>query len=202
MGTIFNLLVVPKTKPDAPFRALELARSLMQEKLVDGQPACWLPSEEDLRFGPQHASGERWDDLRKRHKREGQTAAKLHSIVKAADKRERGGLPRSLKGRRENIVILFDSLNPANPDLQRDFPLAYQTWLFECAVGIYVVPEGYRLRAYCEGEEGPIFDRVAPEWLQIEGKAGVVIDDFTGSHLESVIRGVWPKFEAVGEIIP
>ncbi len=112
----------------------------------------------------------------------------------------------AFRGATAPALIAFAGLNAAHPDIRADFD-HYEG--YECAVGVYRAPEGYRLvlreepspEAF-EAADGPLdgpvlHDLRLTRWIHLQGKVAPWRDAVLASRFAAALRGAWPELQVV-----
>ncbi len=181
MSTIINLYVIPRgTSGSLSGGVRQVAEALIRARVV-APPVVVGPallSTGDL-VQPQAAAG-RWGGA------EFERISRTYSHL-PADLVEFGrtGDPE---------IVAFGGLDEANPAIREDFD-HYQG--YECSLGVYAVPRGFRLVLTSGLDNEPVFDRTVFGWVQLQGKAAPWSGIYHGSHLDRVIRTCWPDIDVV-----
>jgi len=97
-------------------------------------------------------------------------------------------------GSNEPQIAAFTGLDETNPAVRNDF--SHYTG-FECSVGIYVFPRGFRLLLVSEFRDDPLFDDTVFQWIHLQGKCAPWLDIYHGSCFDRAIRTVWPEVDVV-----
>jgi len=91
-------------------------------------------------------------------------------------------------------ILAFGGLDEAHPAIRGDF-VNYQG--YECALGAYAVPRGFRLVLTSGDDDEAVFDRTVFAWIQLQGKAAPWPGIYHGSHLDRLIRTCWADIDVV-----
>jgi hypothetical protein len=182
MGTIINLYVFPASTA-APSALGPLVRRLVAESWIELPAVAGPPMREPPLYGVQSPAALTLP---------GSNAIRHVRNVPALDAELK-------RAETEPVLLAFAALNPNHPDVRRDFD-HYRG--FECAVGFYAFPAGYRVKLVWEdllggGGSGTAFDRTVRCWCQLNGKAAIWESLFRGSALERLFQAVWPEHEVV-----
>ena len=189
MGTVINLCVIPRKQNPNDLHAAQVAEIIVSKRLVAPPvvigPAFMEherlvePQLAGLLMQPQFADypyvGANYALLSRRYVEMPETYADFGRA-------------------NEPQIVAFSRLDETNPAVRNDFS-HYAGW--ECSVGIYTVPRGFRLLLVSEFCDDPLFKGTIFEWIHLQGKSAPWLDIYHGSCLDRAVRTVWPEVDVV-----
>jgi hypothetical protein len=189
MGTIINLYVIPRKQNPNDLRAAQVAEIIVSEHLV-APPVVIGPAfmEHERLVQPQLAGL-----LMRPQFADDPYVGANHALLS----RRYVEMPETFAdfGRaKEPQIVAFSRLDETNPAVRNDFS-HYAGW--ECSVGIYTVPRGFRLLLVSEFCDDPLFEGTIFEWIHLQGKSAPWLDIYHGSCLDRAVRTVWPEVDVV-----
>ncbi len=186
MGTIINLYVIPRMRQPNDLHAAQVAEIIVSEHLV-ASPVV---------IGPAFTAHDH--RLVEPRLAQAQYAPADYTLLS----RQYNVLPKTFAdfGRaNEPQIAAFARLDETNLAIRNDF--SHYTG-FECSVGIYVFPRGFRLLLVSEYHDAPLFDGTVFQWVHLQGKCAPWLDIYHGSCFDRAIRTVWPEVDVVENASP
>ena len=189
MGTVINLCVIPRKQNPNDLHAAQVAEIIVSEHLVAPPVVIGPAFMEHERLVEPQLAGLLMQPQFADYPYVGANYALLS--------RPYVEVPETFAdfGRaNEPQIVAFGRLDETNPAVRNDFS-HYAGW--ECSVGIYTVPRGFRLLLVSEFCDDPLFKGTIFEWIHLQGKSAPWLDIYHGSCLDRAVRTVWPEVDVV-----
>jgi hypothetical protein len=188
MGTIINLYVIPRKQNSNNLHGAQVAEIIVNEHLV-APPVVIGPAftDHERLVEPQLA------ELLMQSQFDDPYVGANYTLLP----RRYVEMPETFAdfGRtNEPQIAAFSRLDATNPAIRNDFS-HYTGW--ECSVGIYIVPRGFRLLLVSEFCRDPLFDGTIFEWIHLQGKSAPWLDIYHWSCIDRAVRTVWHEVDVV-----